>query len=66
MLGFLQGIVTNDVRPLEQGIGLVYTVFLTPKGKYMHDAMIHAAQDSSVLLDVHADSKQRLLQWLIR
>ena len=32
---FLQGLVTNDVNKLEQG--LVYAALLTPQGKYMAD-----------------------------
>lgn len=46
---FLQGLVTNDVARLSQG--LVYTALLTPQGKYLADFFL--AQDGdSILLDV--------------
>jgi len=32
---FLQGLVTNDLARLDQGI--VYTAMLTPQGKYLAD-----------------------------
>ena len=32
---FLQGVVTNDINRLEDG--LVYTAILTPQGKYLAD-----------------------------
>ena len=32
---FLQGLVTNDINRLEDG--LVYTAILTPQGKYLAD-----------------------------
>ena len=34
-LGFLQGLVTNDLRRLEQGSGIVWAALLTPQGKYL-------------------------------
>ena len=32
---FLQGLVTNDVNKIDQG--LVYTALLTPQGKFLFD-----------------------------
>jgi folate-binding protein YgfZ len=49
---FLQGLVTNDVRKLNNG--LVYAALLTPQGKYMADFFL-VAEGDDVLLDV-ADS----------
>ncbi|MDW4497064.1 folate-binding protein [Sulfitobacter sp. D35] len=46
---FLQGIVTNDVRKLEQG--LVYAALLTPQGKYIADFFL-VPDGADVLLDV--------------
>lgn len=65
------------MRPLANRPGLVYAALLTSKGKFMHDCMIYNQGDSSqgggkagdpgaLLLDVHAPSKQRLLDWLSR
>ena len=34
---FLQGLVTNDVLPLEKGPGLIWAALLTPQGKYLAD-----------------------------
>ncbi len=46
---FLQGLVTNDVRKLADG--LVYAALLTPQGKYLADFFLVPA-DEAVLLDV--------------
>ena len=48
---FLQGLVTNDVNKLEQG--LVYAALLTPQGKYMADFFLMADGDA-ILLDADA------------
>lgn len=49
---FLQGLVTNDLAGLSQG--LVYTALLTPQGKYMADFFL-LRQGDDILLDVAAD-----------
>ncbi|UWR06217.1 folate-binding protein YgfZ [Ruegeria sp. B32] len=46
---FLQGLVTNDTRKLDDG--LVYAAILTPQGKYLVDFFLKRDGDS-VLLDV--------------
>lgn len=46
---FLQGLITNDIDRLEDG--LVYAALLTPQGKYMADFFLAPAPDG-VLLDV--------------
>ena len=46
---FLQGLVTNDVARLKDG--LVYAALLTPQGKYIADFFL-ARDGDSVLLDV--------------
>lgn len=46
---FLQGLITNDVNRLEDG--LVYTAMLTPQGKYLADFFLKRDGDA-VLLDV--------------
>lgn len=54
---FLQGLVTNDVNKLEQG--LVYAALLTPQGKYMADFFLIADGDA-VLLDADAGQADML------
>ncbi|WP_145104423.1 YgfZ/GcvT domain-containing protein [Cereibacter sediminicola] len=39
-LHFLQGLVSNDVRPLERGDGIVWAALLSPQGKYLADFFI--------------------------
>ena len=46
---FLQGLVTNDIRKLDEG--LVYAALLTPQGKYLADFFLVPTGDA-VLLDV--------------
>lgn len=58
---FLQGLVTNDVTKLEQG--LVYAALLTPQGKYLADFLLVPAGDA-VWLDVDATLVPGLLQRL--
>ncbi|KIC50490.1 folate-binding protein YgfZ [Tateyamaria sp. ANG-S1] len=64
---FLQGLVTNDVDGLKDG--LVYAALLTPQGKYMADFFLIADGDA-VLLDAHADQadilRQRLTMYKLR
>ncbi|MEC7668032.1 MAG: folate-binding protein, partial [Pseudomonadota bacterium] len=58
---FLQGLVTNDVAKLDQG--MVYAALLTPQGKFRSDFFLVPDGDD-VLLDVasiHADDLQRAL-----
>jgi folate-binding protein YgfZ len=46
---FLQGLVSNDVRALEQGP--VHAALLNPQGKYLADFLL-IAQEGRILLDV--------------
>lgn len=46
---FLQGLVTNDVAGLKQG--LVYAALLTPQGKYLADFFLIPADDA-ILIDI--------------
>lgn len=46
---FLQGLVSNDVKGLRDG--LVYAALLTPQGKYLADFLLVPAEDA-ILLDV--------------
>ncbi len=49
---FLQGLITNDVQRMNEG--LVYAALLTPQGKYLADFFLKR-DGSSVLLDVAED-----------
>ena len=60
-LEFLQGLVTNDVGRLRQG--LVYAAILTPQGKYLADFFL-LEDGASVLLDVQAGLATGLIQRL--
>lgn len=54
---FLQGLVTNDVQKLDQG--LVYAALLTPQGKYLADFFLVPDGDA-VLLDADAGQADML------
>lgn len=58
---FLQGLVTNDVRRLNDGP--VYAALLTPQGKYLADFLLVPAE-GAILLDVRADLAEGLLRRL--
>ncbi|PPB82532.1 hypothetical protein LV82_00468 [Albidovulum inexpectatum] len=58
---FLQGLVTNDVRRLKDG--LVYAALLTPQGKYLADFLL-VPQKDRILIDVKADLADGLLRRL--
>ncbi|UYV36556.1 folate-binding protein [Rhodobacteraceae bacterium D3-12] len=64
---FLQGLVTNDVSRLKDG--LVYAALLTPQGKYLADFFLAPAPDA-ILLDIDADiapaTMQRLTMYKLR
>ncbi len=59
---FLQGLVTNDVRKLDQG-ELVYAALLTPQGKYLADFFL-VPQGDAILMDVAADLAEGLIKRL--
>jgi len=58
---FLQGLVTNDVKKLDQG--LVYAALLTPQGKYMADFFL-VPEGENILIDVSSDLAAMLFQRL--
>ncbi|MDQ2095586.1 CAF17-like 4Fe-4S cluster assembly/insertion protein YgfZ [Rhodalgimonas zhirmunskyi] len=64
---FLQGLVSNDVRHLANG--LVYAALLTPQGKYLADFFLAPAGDA-ILLDIDATiapaTVQRLSMYKLR
>lgn len=48
-LSFLQGVVTNDLRPLGQAEGLIWCALLTPQGKYLADFFVGRGPDGLFL-----------------
>lgn len=58
---FLQGMVSNDVSRLRDG--LVYAALLTPQGKYLADFFL-VPDEGAILLDVHGSLGAGLLQRL--
>lgn len=58
---FLQGLVTNDLARLKDG--LVYSALLTPQGKYIADFFLSERGDT-ILLDVKSDLAPALMQRL--
>ncbi len=59
---FLQGLVTNDVGKLKDG--LVHAALLTPQGKYIADFFLCRTADGAVLLDVAESQADDLLKRL--
>lgn len=58
---FLQGLITNDVNKLDDG--LVYAAMLTPQGKYIADFFL-VPEGDAVLLDTDADQTDALAKRL--
>lgn len=51
VLTFLQGLVSNDVLPLQDRDGIVYAALLSPQGKYLADFFVLRWQ-GQILLDL--------------
>lgn len=71
VLSFLQGLVTNDVRPLESEASPsrpVYAAILTPKGKFLHDVFVyrHPSKDGTFLIELDANGVEAAVQLLDR
>jgi folate-binding protein YgfZ len=65
---FLQGLISNDARPLEAGKA-VYAAMLTPQGKFLHDFFLVPWQ-GKILVDIYsprsADFLNRLKIYRLR
>jgi len=59
---FLQGLVSNDIRRLQEG-GAVYAALLSPQGKFLHDFFI-ALRGGIFFLDVDKVHLPNLMQRL--
>ncbi len=51
-LTFLQGLVSNDVRPLAAGPGIVWAALLSPQGKYLADFFVVHRPGGGLLIDI--------------
>ena len=51
-LTFLQGLVSNDLRPLETAAGVVWAALLTPQGKYLADFFVARRAGGDLLIDI--------------
>ncbi len=69
-LTFLQGLVSNDLRPLETAPGIVWAALLTPQGKYLADFFVVHLPDGHCLIDIAtplaADTLRRLTLYRLR
>ncbi|MDZ4085694.1 MAG: folate-binding protein [Tabrizicola sp.] len=69
-LTFLQGLVSNDLRPLETGPGIVWAALLSPQGKYLADFFVVHLPDGPILIDIAtplaADTLRRLTLYRLR
>lgn len=69
-IGFLQGIVSNDLRPLETAPGIVWAALLTPQGKYLADFFVVRLPSGQLLIDIAtalaADTLRRLTMYKLR
>lgn len=66
---FLQGLVSNDIRPLEKADGVVWAALLTPQGKYLADFFV-VRRGADWLLDIAAGLAEptirRLMMYRLR
>ena len=69
-LDFLQGLVSNDLRPLEAAPGIVWAALLTPQGKYLADFFVVRRPDGPLLIDIAtslaSDTLRRLTMYRLR
>lgn len=69
-LTFLQGLVSNDLRPLERAPGIVWAALLTPQGKYLADFLVVRRTEGDLVLDIAtplaADTLRRLTLYRLR
>lgn len=47
---FLQGLITNDIAHLSQGVGSMYTMFLNTKGRILYDAIVYRTGETNMFL----------------
>jgi tRNA-modifying protein YgfZ len=69
-ISFLQGLVSNDLRPLETGRGIVWAALLTAQGKYLADFFVVRPGSGGLLIDIASplatDTLRRLTMYRLR
>ena len=51
---FLQGLISNDMLPLEKAPGILWAALLTPQGKYLADFFVIRPEGADhLLIDIH-------------
>lgn len=60
---FLQGLITNDMLPLEKAPGILWAALLTPQGKYLADFFV-IRQGDTLLIDIAAPQADATLRRL--
>ena len=63
VLSFLQGLVSNDLRPLEKAPGIVWTALLSAQGKYLADFFVLRIGEQ-LFLDIDAGLAEATLRRL--
>ncbi|XP_012251335.2 putative transferase CAF17 homolog, mitochondrial [Athalia rosae] len=53
---FLQGLITNDMRHLQEGAASMYTMFLNTKGRVLYDSILYRTKDTDVFY-IECDSR---------
>jgi len=61
--GFLQGVTSNDVAKVTAERA-VWTAFLTPQGKFLHEFFVAEAPDGALWLDCEAERREHLAKRL--
>ena len=68
---FLQGLISNDMLPLEKAPGMIWAALLTPQGKYLADFfVVRPVGAEHLLIDIHdrvaAATMRRLTMYRLR
>jgi tRNA-modifying protein YgfZ len=68
---FLQGLISNDMLPLEKAPGLIWAALLSPQGKYLADFFVMRPEGADhLLIDIHQDlaaaTWRRLMMYRMR
>ena len=49
VFNFLQGLITNDIRHLQNGAANIYTLLLNKQGRVLYDAIIYKTENENVI-----------------
>ncbi|XP_059472577.1 putative transferase CAF17 homolog, mitochondrial isoform X2 [Neocloeon triangulifer] len=63
-LPFLQGLITNDMRHLEEGAPSMYCMFLNTKGRVIFDSIIYQENQGSLLVECDTRAEVQLKKHL--